>query len=155
MGADMLLTCVPKFNPTGARVEQLREAISSSSCIKSGEHFYSDDLDEWKDYMLSAIDDVTYFDSNRDVTVMSVEGGKYPVWITGGISWGGDPTEVFYSMCALEDCEPIWTMIRAWAIEDHPSDKQQCISPTQDVGEPSEKELRRRRDEQLKRSLGF
>jgi hypothetical protein len=157
MVADMLLVGLPRFKATDDRIQQLRDIVANSTAIESGDHFGGNNLEEWKQYMMAAIDDISDFDYTGEVSGISIEGGKYPLWISGGLSWGDDPTEAFYSICTLADCELMWDMIRKWAIEDNSHEPQNEYPDTssQNITEPDERELRRRRDKQLKRALGF
>ena len=108
MGADLILYSVimfGKYNPNFTLEDRKRRMATEMEHIdKTDEEEYRnnitkelgytwDETDEYKDLMIDAIND--FFDSldNRDVTWRII--GNCTLWITGGMSYGDEPSESY------------------------------------------------------------
>lgn len=107
MGADFLLTAVPKVTPTQARerLAQLtdQEVLDAMDVVKG----FADDPEEARDYIRYAIDAILAGDEPNDTGTLWINHQEYIV--TGGMSWGDGPTESFDDIWLLDYsgvCDP-------------------------------------------------
>ena len=118
MGADMTIEGIPAFRFTPVRREILRKTIESLS---------EDDLSEQgidRQSLLNALDFVEEFIGedeelhSREICHLKFHGMPYGYWITGGLSWGDSPTEMYEKFCQLSQCVPVDTKFHEWAEHD-------------------------------------
>ncbi len=121
MGADFLLTAIPKFKRTKERQKQLLKILDTIN-------FGDDDEDSMGHSKQSYIDSINDFFSNdftdyRDCTTM--EFNDIPYIFTGGMSWGDEPTDSFFIInilydlfCSFEDDAGGSELYEEWVKED-------------------------------------
>ena len=117
MGADMLLACMPHFEPTDDRrrvlEEALREVVIGPQDVDSMNRLeFQEELEYERQQVLSAFD----CDTSREVTVMPIDGKWWR--FSGGPSWGDSPTEAYQWICAAGECDRIWKLFQQWQAED-------------------------------------
>lgn len=94
MGADMLLYVIPDIEMYAERKPDI---------IKHVNLMDDREFDDWagdRDDLLSAIDDYESYDIRRDVCQLEFANIRY--FMTGGMSYGDDPTDSACSMAYLE-----------------------------------------------------
>ena len=123
MGADMLLASLPAFEVTDERLEELRNLLKDEYSNGTLDDF-CDDIDRSHDSVEGAIDFLAAGGyEGREVVKFSFgsEGdpkGFYSFWMTGGMSWGDDPTEAFGHLVSLDCVRPLRSLIYKWSRED-------------------------------------
>jgi hypothetical protein len=112
MGADMLIAYA--VDRHGRTVEELEELISGLT-VDDADRIFTDAeqagyaelhdpvedgevLEYVQDRLRVAVEGVR--GPRRDITVL--EFGGETIWLTGGLSWGDDPTEMFMPLIYLE-----------------------------------------------------
>lgn len=116
MGADLILYDVPACGIDDDRRKVLTDLIAASTLHDTpGEY---DDLEEYQADMTGAVAAYECFNQRRDTALIRMEGAPYSSWLTGGMSWGDDPTEIAPKFSRLVDHAPIMDQLRRWAIED-------------------------------------
>ena len=129
MGADLLLTSVPAFEPTNERLELLHQAVKELTPESEGfdefvELFLSvreeeNGLDnEVHKLLADAVNSIPSFHNSRSTVRMRWEGMDYDVSVTGGDSWGDDPNEYYGPMGQLGTFTAIDKLSLKFAKED-------------------------------------
>ena len=119
MGADMTIEGIPAFKFTTELRAILRTTIEGLS---------EDDLSEQgidRQSILNALDFVEEFLGkdeelhSRETCYVKLHGMPYGYWITGGLSWGDSPTEMYEKFWQLSQCVPVDNKFHEWAENDH------------------------------------
>jgi hypothetical protein len=118
MGADFLYTYLPCIEITPARLETLRAIASVLTLADFEDEDVEDDLEAAREVILAAVDWLAGAARDREVGVFRHSGMPYPLWLTGGMSWGDAPTDAAAWMEILANCPPVSRQIEAWALED-------------------------------------
>lgn len=113
MGADLLLYAIPNCKMTEDRMVLLKQIVAELPDCGGGDAMY-DDLAEYKADLDTAIDELIGIDGRRDVTTID------DMMITGGLSHGDLPTDSADCFDKVSMCNPIWTQLEAWLLEDKP-----------------------------------
>jgi len=100
MGADFTFATFPYFEMTDERRESFRDSIANltKNEIEEFKEWYGFDEDDYDaEELLQDIEDACSTCSRETATMrVHAEGGqRYELNITGGMSWGDSPTEVF------------------------------------------------------------
>src|SRR5262245_26796099 len=101
MGADMCLTGMPAADMTEQRKAALVTIIQAMrdddpSLVDVIESLFLDSAEEGREKLLAAVNELADdFSSRRDVTHFCLKAIGYPLLMTGGLSWGDDPTEAY------------------------------------------------------------
>lgn len=111
MGADFLFATLPFAKDTQERRTELRAACLSchgccSSCHGCDEERLTALSDEY--WMLHDL---------RDVSTISLQDSS-EFLITGGMSYGDDPSESFNTFMDLSAIDPVWDLLEKWSKED-------------------------------------
>ena len=111
MGADFLLTVVPVCELTPERIAALKAKLDEA--FKDEEE---DDYGNTKESIADSLDEYINcdFGSSREVGTLGIRGVTYLV--TGGMSWGDEPTEAYGHLCRLD---MFYDQLEAWALEDN------------------------------------
>lgn len=125
MGADFLYEVLPACKITMDREEEMESVINKINDIID-EYDSIDpqvDLDGYKNILIASFSDYPKLGLrwHRDIGELDMfrpKDMKYPIFITGGMSWGDPPTDSYDSFQRLAACRPIWNKLRKWAIED-------------------------------------
>jgi hypothetical protein len=111
MGADLCLTGVPVVDLTPERLSEL-EAIIDRLTDRDFEETApprADSMAEWQAQLRTAVKILDGIDELRDVSRW------YGWWLSGGLSWGEDPTESFTNLALIYDCDPLLTKLLSWS----------------------------------------
>tara|TARA_R110000823_G_scaffold315568_1_gene448178 strand:- start:800 stop:1231 length:432 start_codon:yes stop_codon:yes gene_type:complete len=101
MGADFALATFPYFDMTEDRRERFRELIVNLPAKETYEFQEWYDLDDEESYNLEELlEDIESSCStvNREtatITTYSKKGERYELNVTGGMTWGDSPTDVY------------------------------------------------------------
>jgi hypothetical protein len=117
MGADFWFHVLPACTITKERRLELSNLIEATPEEEVPEY-----IEELEDYKGRLVDAVVWFADqchrSRETGWWYPEGGFYPVYVTGGMSWGDEPTVAGEFFSTLSDHAGIYTKLRAWAMED-------------------------------------
>jgi hypothetical protein len=129
MGADFTFTSIPYAELTPDRVDELNAVVDALNETEDDsdvgwlrEIIFGDErsLDDIKKRLRQAIavvsdDRIVY---HRETGIGRWVPMDYDVILTGGLSWGDDPTEIFYDINLLANCPQIEQKLLEWARED-------------------------------------
>lgn len=115
MGADYIESSVPLCSMTDDRKKRVAEIIDQQPAPDPEKSRYDDDETEYRERLRAAMS-VYCSPERRDIGVC--DGEHYKIARTGGMSWGDSPTESMDHFDAINDCDPLWNQLEAWAIED-------------------------------------
>ena len=122
MGADLILVALPAANLTDERRQRLHEVISGFS-EQELQQLDPDDWDaespeELRRKLHAHVAALHGPDDRRDVVALHAPLLPYELWVTGGMSWGDDPTDICDCFCLLGSCPAIWSQLQEWACAD-------------------------------------
>ena len=115
MGADYLQTSVPDADITTERHLMLLKVVDEVHLPDMPE--WLDDLADWKAELKAVVARLAEGMSGRR-DVGCDHSGDVPLLVTGGMSWGDDPTEAFGDFDKINNCEPLRQLLSRWAKED-------------------------------------
>ena len=114
MGADFCVTGVPVFEVTPPRLQALAtiiDRLTDADFVESGPA-QSDTLDEWQQELRAAVATFDGIENLRDVSRW------YDWWLSGGLSYGDDPSESYTRLALIHDCAPLVDQLAAWSNAD-------------------------------------
>lgn len=111
MGADFCLAIIPRCALTPKRLAQLKKAIKSDDDYIRNDKEIAIVLDKYASGELF---------NSREVTWISFKTGA-SYWVTGGMSWGDAPTDVYDSISMLDQ---FFDTMERWSIADHKAMKK-------------------------------
>lgn len=131
MGADMTLFCAPSCDLTPERIQRLDQAIraipdNDAEFCELMEQLGYDNPEYAKQCIIEKCQESQH--ESRDVTTLCIPGCPYQLRVTGGLSWGDDPTEACAIFEHVERCPQAWQLMEEFAREDLAAAK----SPTPD-----------------------
>lgn len=111
MGADFCLTGVPVVDITPERLCELASIVDqlTDGDFAEAAPARADSLAEWQGQLCDAVKMLDDIDNLRDV------GRWCGWWVSGGMSWGDDPTESYTSLALIYDCDPLLTKLLSWS----------------------------------------
>lgn len=116
MGADFLYAAVPACKYTPERKIKLREYLFSLT----DEDFYHFDActsgNRNRESLSRLVDEYWTLCQRRDCGLFFANDIEY--FITGGMSWGDVPTDIFDTITKFECLEKIYTLLTEWAEDD-------------------------------------
>ena len=122
MGADFTLATFPYFDMTDDRRERFRELIVNLPASET------DEFQEWyglddEDYSLEQLlEDIESSCSvvGRETTTITTyndKGERYELNVTGGMSWGDDPTDVYGAFNRAAFFDSIYNLAVDFSVE--------------------------------------
>jgi hypothetical protein len=75
-----------------------------------------DDAEYAKECIIERCQESQY--ESRDITNLSIPGCLYQIRVTGGLSWGDQPTEACSVLEHVERCPQAWQILEEFARED-------------------------------------
>lgn len=117
MGADFIWFYLPAFKMTLERRKVLSDIIDQIDHEYDVAGFYDDEHEYRKD-LVGALDEVANLDINRQVDQVHFEGMDMSIWLTGGMSWGDDPTDISRVFFLLSEAAPLWDKFEEFAREE-------------------------------------
>ena len=124
MGADFLVAVLPAFDVDNAgNMDALRRVVAAMPAselefVRDSVGACDGDLEETRREVLEALDQLPNTARGREVTMLDgqcIKGAEYPVWITGGMSWGDLPTEAFGVFEVLSATTSVYRLIQELA----------------------------------------
>ncbi len=128
MGADFIYSTVPKCVITDERLAALRSLIAGISDKRLDDTDRVDEPTERRNLLLAAVEVVRDANRHRASAAYWQEGASYPMWLTGGMTWGDDPTDLWGDFDAINRCGLVWEQLRRWAEADCAPEKQPISS---------------------------
>ena len=127
MGAYMLLYTVPAAEITPPRKTRLID-IANRFTIRELREWLEEDFGTTRQTILAeihdAIDVLAVAHELRASCRLYFPGMPYPLFVTGGLSWGDEPTELARPFELLSRCTPLDRQLVTWATDD----LRDCIS---------------------------
>ena len=122
MGADFTLATFPYFDMTDDRRERFRELIVNLPASETDEfqEWYGLDEDDYDaEQLLQDIEDACSTCSRETSSMYAyTEGGqRYELNITGGMSWGDSPTDVFDAFNRASFFESVYNLAVDFSVE--------------------------------------
>lgn len=123
MSANFVFAKFPRFEINQSRRQSIKKAIKSITVAEWEEfdEWHNFELDHYGgDDLLKDIEEVCSIDSSEIAidTNYSTNGEKYEVSITGGITWGEDPTIIYSTMIRAGFFTRIYNLAKNFAIEE-------------------------------------
>ena len=122
MGADFIFQALPACHLTEGRLAALRLLANTATVENDDLPYGYEGEEDWRRALLAAIDCLAK-DYDREVCRWDVTDDphsplRFPVWITGGMSWGDSPTDASEHFDNLGQCPAIMELLLKWAKED-------------------------------------
>ena len=124
MGASMLLNVLPKCNLTkNNREKTIKEEIEGVDINHPELEFAlnvagEEDVTALKKLVVNAVEQYMLFSEDTEVVVIKVNDGPYPVYASGGMTWGDDPTEAYKTISVLNVFPGVYALLCEWALTD-------------------------------------
>jgi hypothetical protein len=126
MGADFMYAVAPIWKATDERKAKLKQVIAdiSDEAIQDYENtwyvFNTEDNNEARKMIFDAC--MACEESNfqtRETGDMKLAEMNWRAVITGGMSWGDNPTDAFGSISMVGTIEEVYSLLKQWSIEDN------------------------------------
>ena len=122
MGADFIFHTLPACHLTEGRLAALRLLANTATLENDDPSGDYEEDEDWRRALLAAIDCLAK-EYDREVGRWNVTDDPqnpllFPVWITGGMSWGDPPTDAYEHFDNLGQCPAIMELLLKWAKED-------------------------------------
>ena len=123
MGADFTLATFPYFDMTEDRRERFRELIVNLPASETDEFQDWYGLDDEESYNLEELlEDIESSCSvvGRETTTITIyndKGERYELNVTGGMTWGDDPTDVYGAFNRASFFESIYDLAIDFSVE--------------------------------------
>jgi len=114
MGADFIYAWIPNCDITEERRKELDAIVEAVTEFPD----FEDSLEAWKGRLNDALDSLD--GGSREVSVLELPGADYSVLLTGGMSWGDEPTDAMRCFSAIGDCNELFEKLAEWARADKP-----------------------------------
>jgi hypothetical protein len=121
MGADMVLYYAPSCDLTPERIGRLEQVIRAipeddSELHQLMESLGYEDAEAAKDRIIEQCQESQY--ESREITDIVIPGCPYKLRVTGGMSYGDQPTEACSVLEHVEHCPQAWEILERFARED-------------------------------------
>jgi hypothetical protein len=124
MGADFMYLTIPSAAMTPERKVLLDETIDHLVIEDFEEDWYFDvddgdktALDIEKDYLKDVVENYADLGNRRDTGDIMDSDGSWK-HITGGMSWGDDPTDAYHIFYRIVNVKKVYDLLHKFAIED-------------------------------------
>lgn len=125
MGANFLWTLAPVWKSTEERKTRLKQVIAdiSDEAIEQYEEEYHIFNTESPEEARAAIFEACLACEasqceTRDTASMKLEEMNWKAVVTGGLSWGDSPTDVFDRFVIVSTVEEVYNLLKSWSAED-------------------------------------
>lgn len=118
MGADLLVYVLPQCKFSRERDTFLKQKVKKLDW--AGNYFDDYELEEAKKIMANAIDEYWKLDVRRDIVSIYLDDKWY--LITGGMSWGDQPTDASEY---FEQLQELWTTLNKFSNEDRQKSRKE------------------------------
>lgn len=132
MGADFLLVGIPKCDLTPTRRAELEAMVKATPpenvpqgllervCCSDEDHDGAC-YEEAQNMVLMSLDTLQDAQNNgcfRGMTSYVLPEWPYPMWFSGGMSWGDDPNDCYGDLEAICQWDAVWEKLAEYARED-------------------------------------
>ena len=120
MGADFALATFPYFDMTDDRRERFRELIINLPASETDEFQEWYGLDDEESYDILEDIEASCSTVNREtatITTYSKKGERYELNVTGGMSWGDSPTDVYDAFNRASFFESVYDLAVDFSVE--------------------------------------
>jgi hypothetical protein len=122
VGANFIFAVIPKCQLARKREEKLVrhiKGLKEEELERDWTCVFPDDseLESIKTRLLECVEAYKELSTYTSVGEFEPE-DSYPVWITGGVTWGDPPTDIYDEIYYLAEKPEIWDMLVKWAKED-------------------------------------
>lgn len=126
MGADFMYAVAPIWKATDERKAKLKQLIAEITDEAIAEYendycfFNTEDAEEARGMIFDAC--MACEESNfqtRETSDMKLAEMNWRAVITGGMSWGDNPTDAFGSIAMVGTIEEVGDLLKQWSIEDN------------------------------------
>ena len=125
MGFELALEYVPNAAMSADRIRALHDCVEQMTVEElDNDAFGSEDhtRDELVTILHEQIDLIVSAEDHwRDINHVSLPELPYEVLVTGGISFGESPSDLFDAFSIVKDCGPLFSLLLKWAKEDFQS----------------------------------
>lgn len=114
MGADFIYAWVPSFDATTDRLNRLDaiiQALGDDDCPD-----WESNIGAWKGRLNDALEAMD--PTRRDVSLLRLPGADYEVLLSGGMSYGEEPTEACTAFSDIGECRDLFREMEEFARED-------------------------------------
>ena len=122
MGTDFFFNILPACHLTEGRLAALRLLANTATLENDDPSCIYEEVEDWRRALLEAIDCLANADDwevyRWDVTDFRYNPLRFPVWITGGMSWENPLINASDHFGNLEDCPAIMDLVLKWGKED-------------------------------------
>jgi len=113
MGADFIFGTLPAARLDKKRIRTLEKLIAGTTLREGLWETVADQHSDLRD----AVREYAAFWCNSEVGTLSLPDLPYDLYVSGGMSWGDDPTGATPHILHLSEFEAITDQLRAWAVE--------------------------------------
>ena len=118
MGADFVYSLAPAAEITDRRAEELKTLVAGLERDDFEEGAFDEDMD-LNECRLAITEAIAILDQGRrDMGTIATATMPCAYLISGGMSWGGAPTDSQELLSRIEACDRVWRQLEAWALED-------------------------------------
>lgn len=125
MGADFMFAVAPIWKATDERKAKLKQVIAdiSDEAIQDYENtwyvFNTEDNNEARKMIFDACMacEESSFET-RETSDMKLADMNWRAVITGGMSWGDNPTDAFGPISMVGIIEEVYELLKSWSVED-------------------------------------
>lgn len=117
MGADFVWSYIPYFNITPERIEELK-AIVDNSDKPHVKPISVNELSKWREKVKDYLDELQDVSTSREVDICSFKGMSYRILLTGGMSYGEEPTHACRVIECINTCSALYDKIEQYATDD-------------------------------------
>jgi hypothetical protein len=114
MGADFIYAYVPKCELNEERRKRLAAIIAGLA--EDDNPGLENSIEEWRARLTTALEAME--GSRRDVSTLSLPGAEYEVLISGGMSWGEEPTNACTLFGDIGECADLFAELKEYARDD-------------------------------------
>lgn len=121
MGADFIFQILPLAKLDDKRREQFKkqiDALTLDQLIEMRDSVFpgDDSAEDIKESLANVLDEYSDLMDRRDCGCLTLHGCQFI--LTGGMSWGDDPTNSHRTMEILSQIPGAWELLEAWSVED-------------------------------------
>lgn len=125
MGADFMYAVAPIWEATDERKAKLQEVIAAITDEAIAEYendycfFHTEDANQARGMIFDAC--MACEENNfhtRETADMKLEEMNWRAVITGGMSWGDNPTDAYGSIAMVGTIEEVFNLLKEWSVED-------------------------------------
>lgn len=120
MGADFTFAAFPYFDMTEERRQSFQEIVAEISDERQEEFYDWHCLEDMPEYDILDDIEVACCHVGRETATMRAyteNGEPYELNLTGGMSWGDAPTDVYEAFCRASHFDEVYDLATKYAVE--------------------------------------